>query len=93
MSQFEKILIVDDEPDTVTILRDRLENGTHYEVITASSGNAALEQIDRDLPGSSLVRHPNARYGRLGNAVTNSSEISRTFGDDVNRTRFNSAGG
>ena len=54
MDQLEKILIVDDEPDTVTILRDRLEMD-HYEVITASSGNAALEQIDRDLPDLVLL--------------------------------------
>ena len=54
MNQLEKILIVDDEPDTVTILRDRLEMD-HYEVITASSGNAALEQIDHDLPDLVLL--------------------------------------
>ncbi len=54
MNQHEKILIVDDEPDTVTILRDRLEMD-HYEVNTASSGNAALEQIDRDLPDLVLL--------------------------------------
>ncbi len=54
MNQLEKILIVDDEPDTVTILRDRLEMD-HYEVITASSGNAALEQIDRELPDLILL--------------------------------------
>ncbi|MDE0044003.1 MAG: sigma-54 dependent transcriptional regulator, partial [Candidatus Poribacteria bacterium] len=38
----------------VMILRDRLEMD-HYEVITASSGNAALEQIDRDLPDLVLL--------------------------------------
>ena len=54
MDQREKILIVDDEPDTVTILRDRLEMD-YYEVITASSGNAALEQIDRELPDLVLL--------------------------------------
>ena len=54
MDQLEKILIVDDEPDTVMILRDRLEMD-HYEVITASSGNAALEQIDQDLPDLVLL--------------------------------------
>ena len=54
MDQLEKILIVDDEPDTVMILRDRLEMD-HYEVITASSGTAALKQIDRDLPDLVLL--------------------------------------
>ena len=54
MDQLEKILIVDDEPDTVMILRDRLEMD-HYEVITASSGAAALKQIDRDLPDLVLL--------------------------------------
>ena len=54
MDHLEKILIVDDEPDTVTILRDRLEMD-HYKVITASSGNAALEQIDRELPDLILL--------------------------------------
>ncbi len=54
MDQLEKILIVDDEPDTVMILRDRLEMD-HYEVITASSGAAALKQIDLDLPDLVLL--------------------------------------
>lgn len=54
MDQLEKILIVDDEPDTVTILRDRLEMD-RYEVRTASSGNAALEQIDIELPDLVLL--------------------------------------
>ena len=54
MDPREKILIVDDEPDTITILRDRLEMD-HYDVITASSGSAALEQIDRELPDLVLL--------------------------------------
>ena len=54
MDQLETILIVDDEPDTVMILRDRLEMD-NYKVITASSGEAALEQIDRDLPDLILL--------------------------------------
>ncbi len=54
MAPREKILIVDDEPDTITILRDRLEMD-HYDVITASSGSAALEQIDRELPDLVLL--------------------------------------
>ena len=90
MNQLEKILIVDDEPDTVTILRDRLEMD-HYEVITASSGNAALEQIDRDLPdlvlldiqmpgmdGLETLAHINRRYpGLLVTMLTAHGSIQR----------------
>jgi DNA-binding response OmpR family regulator len=38
-----KILIVDDEPDLVQMLQDRLEMGG-YEVITASNGKEGLEK-------------------------------------------------
>ena len=44
MNQLEKILIVDDEPDTVTILRDRLEMD-HYEVIAAASGTPPWSRL------------------------------------------------
>ena len=54
MNEIEKILIVDDEPDTVMILRDRLEMD-RYEVMTASSGVAALEQFNRELPDLVLL--------------------------------------
>jgi DNA-binding NtrC family response regulator len=54
MSEREKILIVDDEPDTVMILQDRLEMDD-YEVMTAADGYAALEQIDEELPDLVLL--------------------------------------
>ena len=54
MNEQEKILIVDDEPDTILILQDRLEmNG--YAVVTATDGCDALELIDQDLPDLVLL--------------------------------------
>ena len=54
MNEQERILIVDDEPDTILILQDRLEmNG--YEVVTATDGYDALELIDQDLPDLVLL--------------------------------------
>jgi len=54
MNAQEKILIVDDEPDTILILQDRLEM-EGYEVVTATDGGDALELIDRDLPDLILL--------------------------------------
>jgi two-component system NtrC family response regulator len=54
MSEREKILIVDDEPDTILILQDRLEMD-NYEVVTATDGYEALSMIDRDLPDLVLL--------------------------------------
>ena len=54
MNEREKILIVDDEPDTVIILRDRLEMD-NYEVVTASDGYEALEQMDQEIPDLVLL--------------------------------------
>jgi DNA-binding NtrC family response regulator len=54
MNEREKILIVDDEPDVVMILQDRLEMND-YEVMTASDGYEALEQIDEDMPDLVLL--------------------------------------
>ena len=54
MNEKEKILIVDDEPDVVMILQDRLEMND-YEVMTASDGYDALEQIDKDMPDLVLL--------------------------------------
>jgi len=44
-----KVLIVDDDPDIVTILRDRLDS-LGYETCTASDGLKGLEQLERDTP-------------------------------------------
>ena len=54
MNEREKILIVDDEPDTILILQDRLEM-EGYEVATATDGAEALELIDQDLPDLVLL--------------------------------------
>ena len=54
MDEQEKILIVDDEPDTILILQDRLEMDG-YEVVTATDGFNALELIDQDLPDLVLL--------------------------------------
>ena len=54
MNEREKILIVDDEPDTIMILQDRLEMD-NYEVMTASDGSEALALIDQELPDLVLL--------------------------------------
>ncbi len=54
MNEHEKILIVDDEPDTILILQDRLEMDG-YKVVTATDGIQALELIDRDVPDLILL--------------------------------------
>ena len=54
MNEQEKILIVDDEPDTILILQDRLEMDG-YEVVTATNGCDALELINQDLPDLVLL--------------------------------------
>ena len=54
MNEQEKILIVDDEPDTILILQDRFEMDG-YEVVTATDGHHALELIDQDLPDLVLL--------------------------------------
>ena len=54
MSERARILIVDDEPDTVMILQDRLEMD-NYTVATASDGYEAIRLIDRKLPDLVLL--------------------------------------
>ena len=54
MNEREKILIVDDEPDTILILQDRLEM-EGYEVATATDGHEALGLIDQALPDLVLL--------------------------------------
>jgi len=49
-----KVLIVDDDPDIVTILRDRLES-QGYETCLASDGLQGLERIERDQPDLILL--------------------------------------
>jgi DNA-binding response OmpR family regulator len=49
-----KILIVDDEPDLVLMLQDRLEM-SGYEVVTASNGKEGLEMAIEDEPDVVLL--------------------------------------
>jgi len=52
------ILVVDDEPDLVEVVRYNLEQA-HYRVVTAASGSAALRQArkaDPDLFGTEVCR-------------------------------------
>jgi DNA-binding response OmpR family regulator len=43
----QRILVVDDNPDSVTIMRSILET-QHYEVLVATSGNEALECLKKE---------------------------------------------
>ncbi len=49
-----KILVVDDDPDIATVLRDRLES-VGYETVIASNGLQAIETIERETPGLMLL--------------------------------------
>ncbi|TAJ28991.1 MAG: sigma-54-dependent Fis family transcriptional regulator [Nitrospirae bacterium] len=49
-----KILVVDDDPDIATVLRDRLES-TGYETVVAGDGIRAIEAVERDTPNLMLL--------------------------------------
>ena len=49
-----KILVVDDEPDCISIIRCRLE-WCHYEVISAPNGKEALEVAEQEKPDLILL--------------------------------------
>lgn len=49
-----RILVVDDQPQNVQILKDRLE-GEDYEILTATTGEAALEMATRQEPDLILL--------------------------------------
>lgn len=49
-----KILVVDDEPDFVKMLKIRIE-GMGYEVLTASSGEEALDMVKKQKPAAVLL--------------------------------------
>jgi len=49
-----KILVVDDDPDIVALLRDRLES-LAYDVVSASDGRRALELLESETPGLVLL--------------------------------------
>ncbi len=50
----QKILVVDDDPDIVMTLTDRL-NSLDYDTLTASDGMAALQTIERETPSLILL--------------------------------------
>lgn len=49
-----RILVVDDEPDFLRVIRSRLE-AEHYEVLTVSDGKQALEIIRQEKPDVVLL--------------------------------------
>ncbi|MBU2494069.1 MAG: response regulator [Bacteroidetes bacterium] len=49
-----KILVVDDQPDNVFLLQDRLEH-EGYEVITAYDGEAGLKKVKEEMPDLILL--------------------------------------
>ena len=49
-----KILIVDDEPDFLEVMRTRLE-ANDYEVATAANGEKALDYVKNDKPDAVLL--------------------------------------
>ena len=49
-----KILVVDDEPDIVTVISKSLKDNS-YEVITADDGQEALEKAKTEKPGLILL--------------------------------------
>lgn len=50
----KRILVVDDNPDSIMILRSILE-GQGFTVATAQSGRAALDEIERQIPDLVLL--------------------------------------
>ena len=50
----KRVLIVDDEPDFLCVLKKRLE-ASHYRVRTARDGREALEEIHREKPDVVLL--------------------------------------
>jgi CheY-like chemotaxis protein len=56
------VLVVDDEPDLLQIVVDRLE-AAGYEVVTARDGLEALERLARDRPGCVIL---DLKMPRLG---------------------------
>ena len=59
-----KILVVDDDPDIVLMLTDRLE-GLGYETVHASDGTQALQLMEEETPGLVLLDLEMPRLGGL----------------------------
>ncbi len=51
----KKILLIDDEEDTCTVLKLNIETTTEYEALMATSGEAGLELIKRHNPDLVLL--------------------------------------
>jgi len=49
-----KVLIVDDDPDIVTMLEDRLQT-TGYSTVVARDGTQALERMEQETPNLVLL--------------------------------------
>ncbi|MGD0336030.1 MAG: response regulator [Candidatus Omnitrophota bacterium] len=54
MEKKKKIMIVDDEPDFQEMIKTRLE-ANNYEVITASTGEEALQKFTEEKPNAILL--------------------------------------
>ena len=50
----KKILVVDDELAFLETIKNRLE-ANNYKVVTASSGNVALDKVEKDKPDAILL--------------------------------------
>lgn len=50
----KKILVVDDEPDFIEIVKIRLE-ADNYDVVIANNGKEALEKVRKDKPDAVLL--------------------------------------
>jgi len=75
-----KILVVDDDPDIVITLRDRLES-LGYDTITARDGLRALELIEQDTPNLVLLDLEMPRLSGL--AVLKQLSRQRQSGQDL----------
>ncbi len=71
-----KILVVDDDPDIVTVLQDRLE-AQGYQTVTAEDGVRALQLIDQDPPHLMLLDLEMPRLNGLA-LLKRLAEASRT---------------
>ena len=65
------VMIVDDEPDMLSMLRLVIEKKCACDVISAPSGIVALEQLGKCRPDVDFKRYQDARPGRLGTAEKN----------------------
>ncbi len=73
----KKILVVDDQPDNVFILKDRLER-EGYQVISAYDGTAAIEKAKEEMPDLILldVMMPDMSGFEVCEKISHSREIN-----------------